>query len=262
MPSNLPRVDDREVIEAFVAGGARHAFGTKLHIEGDCLVFDGWWEASFRISPETFALRNETPPEESSVLDDVASALRSNGTQEVEANPALLIAITYTSIDLGAADWTIWSADAETAEAALAARAGQDSFLNDAPLAGMQPLHYAAEMGGARRSAGLPAHLVLTVGVDAATASAMAEHLVDCRVEHRAHGEVGADDCAQLLADLVLVDATSPAGADFLVDVRASGRLIPLVAISANGSLPGVDATVDPAMTPTAWAEHIRGLLP
>jgi len=255
-------MDDRDVVEAFVAGGARHAFGTKLHIEGDCLVLDGWWEASFRISSDTFAVRDESPPEESSVLDDVSSALRGRGLQEVEANPAMLVAITYTSIDLGAADWTMWSTDATTADAALAARAGRESSLTDAPLGGVQPLHYAAEMGGARRSAGLPAHVVITVGVDGETAAAMAEQLVDCRVEPRAHGEVGPDDCAQLLADLVLVDATSPPGADFLVDVRASGRFIPLVAISAGGPLLGADATVDPAATPAAWAEHIRSLLP
>jgi hypothetical protein len=259
-------MDDREVVEAFVAGGARHAFGSKLHIEGDCLVFDGWWEASFRISPDTFAVRDETPPEESSVLTDVASVLGAHGASEVEANPALLVAITYTSIDLGAADWTLWSTDAATAEAALAARAGQDTFFDDSPLSplspGLQPLDYAAEMGGARRSAGLPVHVVLTVGVHADTAAAMAEQLVDCRVEPRALGEVRPDDCAQLLADLVLVDATSQLGADFLVDVRASGRFIPLVAISGAGPLLGADATVDPAATPAAWAEHIRGMLP
>ncbi|MDQ3462085.1 MAG: hypothetical protein M3471_03465 [Actinomycetota bacterium] len=259
-------MDDREVVEAFVAGGARHAFGSKLHIEGDCLVFDGWWEASFRISPDTFAVRDETPPEESSVLTDVASVLGAHGASEVEANPALLVAITYTSIDLGAADWTLWSTDAATAEAALAARAGQDTFLDDSPFsppsAGTQLLDYAAEMGGARRSAGLPVHVVLTVGVQADTAATMAEQLVDCRVEPRALGEVRPDDCAQLLADLVLVDATSQLGADFLVDVRASGRFIPLVAISGAGPLLGADATVDPAATPAAWAEHIRGMLP
>lgn len=260
-------MDDREVIEAFVAGGARHAFGSKLHIEGDCLVFDGWWEASFRISPDTFAVRDETPPEETAVLTDVASMLASHGAREVETDPALLVAITYTSIDLGAADWTMWSTDAATADAALATRAGQDTFLHDTPAggplaAGLPPLDYAAEMGGARRSAGLPAHVVLTVGVHADTAAAMAEELLDCRVEVRPLGGVEPDDCARLLADLVLVDATSRDGVDFLVDVRAGGRFIPLVAISADGPLLGADATVDPAGTPTAWAEHLRGLLP
>jgi hypothetical protein len=250
------------VVEAFVSDGARHAFGSKLHIEGDGLVFDGWWEAAFRISPETFALRRETPPEESNVLDEVAAALRGRGAQEVDANPALLVAITYTSIDLGAADWTLWSSDAATAEAALAARASQDSFLHDGPTSGFEPLNFGTEMGGARRSAGLPAHVVLTVGVDDDTVAAMAEKLVDCRVEPRVMGEIRPDDCAALLADLVLVDATTPDGSDFLAEVRASERFIPLVAISDAGPLQGADATVDPAATPAAWADHIRNLLP
>ena len=253
---------DREVVEAFVSGGARHAFGSKLHIEGDGLVFDGWWEAAFRISPDVFAVRSETPPEESTVLDDVARALRERGAQQVDANPALLVAITYTSIDLGAADWTLWSNDAATAEAALASRAGEESFLGGGPPAGVQPFDYAVEMGGARRSAGLPAHLVVTIGVDGDAVAAMAEKLVDCRVEARAMGEIGADDCAALLADLVLVDATSPDGAALLVDIRAGGRFIPLVAISDSGPLAGADATVDPGATPAAWAEHISSLLP
>lgn len=255
-------MDDREVVEAFVSGGARHAFGTKLHIEGDGLVFDGWWEAAFRISPDTFALRGETPPEESTVLEDVAVALRSRGAQEVDANPALLVAITYTSIDLGAADWTLWSNDAATAEAALVSRVSQESFLGEESTTGAQSVDYAAQMGGARRSAGLPAHVVLTVGVDDDAVAAMAERLVDCRVEPRVMGEIAADDCAASLADLVLVDATSQGGADFLIEVRASGHFIPLVAISDAGPLLGADATVDAAATPAAWAEHIRSLLP
>ena len=255
-------MDDREVVEAFVSGGARHAFGSKLHVEGDCLVFDGWWEAAFRISPDVFALRSESPPDESTLLDDVAAALRGRGAQQVDTNPALLVAITYTSIDLGAADWTLWSNDAATAEAALARRAGEESFFGDGPTAEMQPFDYSVEMGGARRSAGLPAHLVLTVGVDDEAVAAMAEKLVDCRVEPRVMGEIRPDECATLLADLVLVDATSQDGADFLVDIRATGRFVPLVAISDAGPLLGADATVDPAATPAAWAEHIRSLLP
>ena len=96
-------MEDREVIDAFVAGGARKAFGTTLHIEGDCLTYDGWWEAAFRIAPDTFAVRAETPPEGTDVLSDVAAALARRGLGEVEAEAALLVAITYTSIDLGAA---------------------------------------------------------------------------------------------------------------------------------------------------------------
>ncbi len=258
-------MEDREVIEAFVAGGARHAFGPKLHIEGDCLSFDGWWEAAFRISTDTFAVREETPPEQSDVVDEVAAQLRSHGARMVDANPALLVAITYTSIDLGAADWTLWSRDAATAEAALISRASGESFLSDAtPMGpmGSSSTSYAAEMGGARRSAGLPALVVLTVGVDGAAATAMAEALSDCRVESRTLDEVSPDAHGTLLANLVLVDASSQIGKDFLAGIRGDGHGVPLVAISEEGPLVGADATVDPASPPSEWASHIRSLLP
>ncbi len=296
-------MDDREVAEAFAAGGARQAFGDKLHIEGDCLVFDGWWEAAFRVSPTTFAVRDEEPPEPTDTLDQLRSRLGSAGLRPVDANPALLVAITYTAIDLGAADWALWSRDSASAEAALAARAGHDTFLSDAPSAttsggpftdapfatasggpfgGGDPggdLHnespfgahpfgtgdasdYAAEMGGARRSAGLPALVVLTVGLDDEIASAMAESLPDCRIEARALGELDVHGCAALMPNLVLVDATSVEGEAFVVDLRAAGRSAPLVAVHAGGPLAGADATVDPAAAPAEWAEHLRALLP
>lgn len=253
---------DQEVVDAFVSGGARHAFGSTIHIEGDSLTFDGWWETAFRIAPDTFAVRDEDPPEGADVLVDVVAALAQRGLTKVDVSPALVVAITYTSIDLGAAEWSMWSSDAAAAEVALSARAGQDSFLGDTPLAGGATFDYAAEMGGARRSAGLPVHVVLTVGLDDDVVSAMAAALDDCRVEARALGEVVPDDCARLLADLILVDGTCTAGADFLVAVRAGGRFIPLVAVSAEGPLLGADATLDPSASPSAWAEHVRGLLP
>ncbi|MGI9119827.1 MAG: hypothetical protein ACR2G7_06870 [Acidimicrobiales bacterium] len=255
-------MEDREVIEAFVAGGARHAFGPKLHIEGDCLSFDGWWEAAFRISSDTFAVRDETPPEQSGVIDEVAAQLRSRGARVVGADPTLLVAITYTSIDLGAADWTLWSRDAATAEAALRTRASGESFLSDASPMGSSSMSYAAEMGGARRSAGLPALVVLTVGVDPAAAAIMAAALSDCRIESRTLDEVSPDAYGTLLANLVLVDATSQLGKDFLAGVGGDGHGVPLVAISDEGSLVGADATVDPASPPAEWAGHIRSLLP
>ncbi len=273
---------DREVVEAFVTGGARHAFGDKLHIEGDGLVFDGWWEAAFRVAPTTFAVRDEEPPEPTHTLEELGVRLEAAGLRPVTANPALMVAITYTAIDLAAADWVLWSTDAANAEAALAARAGHDTFLGDAPVGtgptGAGPLadgpfgagpfgaepgsDYAAELGGARRSAGLPALVILTVGVDGAAASAMAASLADCHVETRALGELDRDTCEALMPNLVLVDATSEAGEAFVVDLRSAGRSVPLVAVHAGGPLAGADATVDPAAPPGEWARHLRALLP
>lgn len=257
-------MDDREVIEALVVGGARHAFGATVHIEGDCLMLDGWWEAAFRVAPTTFAVRDEPPPLDTTVLDDVAAELAAQGLVEVPADPSLLFAITYTTIDLGPVDWKLWSTDLVTAEAALGARAGHDTFLGDAGVGGPRLEDYAAELGGARRSAGLPALMVLTVGVDPAVVEAMAPALDGCRVESRAWGEVEPGDCAASMANLVLVDATSAAGQAFVSDVRATvgGRTLPLVAITADAAVDGADATVDASAHPLVWAEHVRNLLP
>ncbi|MBW3574196.1 MAG: hypothetical protein KY450_04915 [Actinobacteria bacterium] len=257
-------MEDREVIEALVVGGARQAFGSALHIEGDLLVLDGWWEAAFRVAPTTFAVRDEPPPGGSTVLDDVAAELVSRGLAEVAADPSLLFAITYTDIDLGPVDWKLWSTDPATAEAALAARAGHDTFLGDAAVGGARLDDYAAELGGARRSAGLPALMVLTVGVDADAVEAMVPALDDCRIESRALGELAPGDCAASMANLVLLDATSDAGRHFLAEVRASpgGRVLPVVAISRRTDVEGADASVDAAAHPLEWAEHLRNLLP
>ncbi len=257
-------MDDREVIEALVTGGARHAFGSKLHIEGDCLVLDGWWEAAFRVAPTTFALRDEPPPDDADVLDRVAAELAAQGLQEVPADPSLLFAITYTTIDLGPVDWKLWSSDLATAEAALAARAGQDSFLDD-PGPGRPVLDdYAAELGGARRSAGLPALVVVTVGVDPAAVETMTEALQGCHVEARAWGEIEAGECAALMANLVLVDATSAAGEAFIAQLRGApaARLLPVVAVSSGTTVAGADATVAAGSDPGGWAAHLRDLLP
>ena len=257
-------MDDGEVIEALVIGGARHAFGPTLHIEGDCLVLDGWWEAAFRVAPTTFAVRDEPPPDHATVLDDVAAELASRGLVEVPADPSPLFAITYTAIDLGPVDWTLWSTDLATAEAALAARAGQDTFLDQPGPGGPRLDDYAAELGGARRSAGLPALVVLAVGLDDAAAEVLAVALDGCRVEARAWGEVEAAQCAALMADLVLVDATATAGTQFVAEVRATpgGRLLPVVAVSGQEAVAGADATVDAGTHPLEWAQHVRDLLP
>ena len=49
------------------------------------------------------------------------------------ANPALLTAITYTTLDLAGADWAVWSTSQTKAEDDISARTGVDSFFDDAP---------------------------------------------------------------------------------------------------------------------------------
>ncbi len=262
--ATLITVEDGEVIEALVTGGAVGGFGPQLHIERDCLLFDGWWQVAFRVTPQTFALRNEAPPQDTTVLDDVAAHLRAHGLCEVPADPSLLIAITYVAIDLGSADWTLWSTDPVTAQADLVARAGHDTFLDDSPGAGTRPTDFAAGIGGLRRTAGLPPLVVLTIGVDDAAVKAMAGVLANCHFECRALGQIGPEACGSMSPNLVLVDATSDRGRDFTIDLRATagGQFVPLVALTAGDGPPGADVTLDPASDPTEWADHIRNLLP
>lgn len=251
-------------MEALVSGGARRAFGPTLHIEGDCMFYDGWWQAAFRVAPTTFAVRNEEPPGETAILSETTEALKAIGLQEVPANPALLYAITYTEIALGLVQWTIWSQDLATAEAALSVRAGHDAFLNDYDTDGIKEADYSAELGGARRNAGLPPSIILTVGVDPAKATALGTHLSDCRIESRALGEIRPEACGSLIPTLVVVDTTGSEGQEFAMELRAAacGRFIPVVAVSEAGTPLGADAAVSPAADAAEWAEPIRRLLP
>ncbi len=258
-------MEDAEVIRAFVSEGARRGFAPTLHIEGDCLFFDGWWQTAFRVNPEVFAVRNEDPPSESTVLDDVRAALAARGLQQVSVNPPLLYVITYAEIALGLVQWAVFAADAATADAALTARAGEDSFLNDYAGGGpIQEADYSAELGGARRNAGLPPSVILSVGLSGDRTTELASELTDCRFETRAMGEIEPDMCGALVPTLVLVDATTRSGEEFVMRLReaACGRFLPVVAVTPGGPPPGADAAVDPATESTAWLEPIRRLLP
>jgi len=258
-------MEDAEVIAAFVSEGARRGFAPTLHIEGDCLFYDGWWQAAFRVSPEVFAVRNEDPPGETTALDDIRAALAARALQQVVINPALLYVITYAEIALGLVQWAVWAADLASADAAMTARAGEDSFLND--YAGTGPIKeadYSAELGGARRNAGLPPSVVLSVGVSGDRTTELATELTDCRFETRALGEIEPDMCGALVPTLVLVDATTRTGEEFVMRLReaACGRFLPVVAVTAGGPPLGADAAVDPAAASAAWLEPIRRLLP
>ena len=257
-------MDDREVLDAFVGGGAVHAFGAKLHVEGDTLAVDGWWKAAFRVAPTTIAVREEPVPDQSTALDGLAECLRSFGLRPVGADPALLTAITYTALDLGAADWTVWSTTQMTAEADIAARAGVDTFFDDAPRPPPSPSIHEAQRGGARRTAGLAPLVIVAVGVRKEAVDAMAAALGNCRIEARGIDEIDPEACGALMPDLALIDATSGGGMAFTLGLRATarGESIPMVAIAPSGSWTPADVTVSPTETPDEWADHIRRLLP
>ena len=256
-------MEDAEVITAFVHEGARTAFGPTLHLEGDCLFFDGWWQACFRISPQAFALRNENPPRETDALKQVAAELSVLGLVPVDIDPSLLYAITYTEIALGLVQWQVWAADAAAANAAIAARAGADAFLGDYPDE-FKEADYSAEIGGARRTAGLPPSVILTVGVDEEATRAIQAHLSDCRFETRSFDSIQPEMCGALIPTVVVIDATAQTGKEFVMELRAAacGRFLPVAAVTSERQVPlGADVALDPA-NPTAWVDSIRRLLP
>jgi hypothetical protein len=256
-------MEDSQVISAFVHEAARTAFGPSLHLEGDCLFFDGWWQACFRISPQAFALRNEDPPRETDALKLLAAELSATGMEPVDVNPDLLYAITYTEIALGLVQWQVWSADAQTAKAALAARAGADAFLGDYTDE-FKEADYSAEIGGARRTAGLPPSIILTVGLEDDDTRALQGHLSDCRFETRSFDAITPEMCGSIIPTVVLIDATGQTGKDFVMELRAAacGRFLPVAAVTTDTQVPlGADVALEPA-NPAGWVDTIRRLLP
>lgn len=258
-------VEDSGVLEAFVAEGAKRAFGPSLHIEGDVLFYDGWWQAALRVSPRVFAVRDEETPGDSDVLEQLAAAVAARGLQNVGTDFPLVAAITYSEIALGPVEWSVWAPDPATAEADLNERVGRDAFLGDEKSSTPTEFDYSAELGGARRLSGLPASLILALGVDAGLTDELAAALPDCRFESRRLDAVTPDVCGSLLPTLMLVDASTDTAREFIMELRAAacGRLVPVVAVSPDAGLPlGADAAVDPTSPPATWVEPIRDLLP
>ncbi|MDP9072392.1 MAG: hypothetical protein M3N68_14130 [Actinomycetota bacterium] len=257
-------MDDLEVIQAFVAQGARRAFGPSLHVEGDGLFLHGWWHSAFRVSGEAFLVRNEEPPSDARVLEDVGRELARRGLQQVGVDLPLIQPVTYAALSLGSVSWAVWSTDLAVAEQALQERAGAESFFEEAAEED-EPVDFRAELGGARRLAGLPPSLILTVGLDPAHARLLEGAFPDCRVESRALEELDPDACGSLVPSVILVDATAQRGREFVMELRASacGRFVPVVAMTGGADVPlGADEVLDPDQDPSGWVEPIRQLLP
>ena len=258
-------MEDREIIHAFVHEGARTAFSPTLHIEHDCLFFDGWWQVGFRISPDVFSVRNEPPPRATDACDQLRVALDGRGLTKVDSNPQLLYTITYTEIALGLVAWDIYATDKETSAAALAARAGADAFLGDYSTdEPFKEADYTAELGGARKLAGLPPSIVLTVGVGEEQTRTIQGHLSDCRFVTHEFGTIEPEMCGAIIPTVVLVETSTPVGKEFVMELRAvaCGRFLPVAAVTTDKVIPlGADIALDPA-APDSWIEPIRRLLP
>jgi hypothetical protein len=257
-------VTDDEVIEAFFDGGARRAFGPSLHIEGNVLFYDGWWQASMRISPEAFSVRAEEPPNDADVIEKVGAHLAAKGLQNVGEEFPLIWAITLQEFALGPVNWALWAPDLESGEAALDARVREDAFLGDESSGVPSDPDFNAELGGARRISGLPPSLVLTVGIDPAKVDKLDASLPECKFEARAFNEVTPEICSSFVPTLVVIDATSTEGREFIMELKAvaCGRVIPVVAVTSDAAPLGADAAVDPDADASAWAQPVRSLLP
>lgn len=257
------------MIDAFLKDGTKRAFGPTLHVEADSLILNGWWHAALRIADGVFVVRNEDPREDSSVLVDIAGAARRIGLSEVAVDHPLIQPITYTQISLGQLSWALWAVDFSTGDAALTVKATADSFLSDVPVTGyVEPVSadFSAELGGARRVAGLPTALVVTVGLEEQQAKELDAALDDVRMEHRSFAEFPASACGALIPGAIVVDATEATGREFIMELRteACGRFLPVMALVEGGMHPphGADEALDPALPPAAWAAPIRAVLP
>lgn len=264
-------MDDAQVLSAFALEGARKAFGPMLHIEGDNLYLDGWWQASLRIAENTFIVRDEEPPVETTLMADLKSALTGKGLQQVGADLPGVTMITYTEFTLGGASWIVWAPDLATGEASLNARVTRETFFEEAESAeaGLVAdqshlVGSSAELGGARRVAGLPPALVLGVGVQEGTAKQLEAVLDGCQVKTVSF-EAGLDTCSAIIPTLIVVDATEQTGRDFIMELRvaACGRFIPVAALTESDEVPlGAEIVLDPTGDAAAWVPPLRALLP
>lgn len=256
------------MIDAFLREGAKRAFGPSLHIEGDALFLSGWWHAALRVMPGVIAVRNEEPREEAPALQELMDALVGLGLSEVAVDHPLIQPITYTELSLGQVSWALWARDLAAGEEALTARAGAETFLTDSPFAEpVEPVSadFTAELGGARRVAGLPVALVLTVGLGDDQVKELGAALDDVRIESRSFAEFPPSACGALIPGVVVVDASGDTGRHFIMELRteACGRFIPVAAVTEEAQRPpGADETLDPRQPPGAWAAPLRALLP
>jgi len=257
-------MDDAEVIDAFLEDGSGAVFSPSLNVERGCLKLDGWWSTAFRLSDRTVLVRDEMPPGDSTVPADLAAALTARELAPLGSDFPAIVLLTYTVLDLGFAPWNLWSTDRVTGESDLNAKATEESFLEGGPASGAMPEPQNTDHArGARRVAGSPTRVMLTVGVDAGVTTALEDGLTDCTVERRAFGDIAPDQCGSLLPTLVLVEATGRTGTAFILELQVSdGVRAPVVEVTAGGEMrAGADATVDAAAPPETWMPLLRDLL-
>ncbi|MGI8407377.1 MAG: hypothetical protein ACR2L3_02575 [Actinomycetota bacterium] len=258
-------MDDRGAIEAFI-DGARSASGPTIHIEEDALLLSGWWHFSVRIGDESFLVRTEEAPDDSGIVDDLAEALQVRGIQRLPGEHPLILAVIYTEVSTAGGDWTLWSTDEQRGKNALLARAGMETVVrgwedsDSFVVEGMD-----VQLEGARRIAGLPPSVILTVGLERTVVYGLEAAIPEARFEWRSLEEIAPEACGELGPTVILVDARERKGREFIMELRAAacGRFLPVAAVVADGPLPaGADVALDAAQPAPAWRGALVGLLP
>lgn len=259
-------MQDSELIEAFLDGTSQRGFGETMHVEGDVILIDGYWHACMRISEKTFVVRAEEPPGDPKTMVAITDALGARGLSHVADDHPGITVLTMNKASLGYVSWSVWSTDAATGDADLARAATEESFFEQTdyhnPTA---ETDYTAELHGARRLAGLPTSVILTVGVDDDRLATLGRALGDCVFVSKRFGEIEPDACGSLVPTLILVEASEERGKQFVMQLRAAScsRILPVVAVTPAGETPlGADGAVAAEGDPSAWAPPIRSLLP
>lgn len=257
-------MDDGEVITAFLEGGSAAVFGPSLHVERATLMFDGWWALAHRVSDRTVIVRDEDTPAETTAPAEIAAALTVVGLRAVGADLPAVTMLTLTNLDLGYAPWMVWSTDLASGEEDLNAKVTEEAFLQGGSVFGAPIEIDNSDLArGARRLAGAPSRILVTVGVGGDRTAVLREGLEDCQLDCRGFDQIEPGQCASLLPTLVLVDATGPDGSRFLDQLRVDRPgPAPVVAITTGAEMrEGADATVDGGEPPAAWLPLIQALL-
>ncbi len=259
----LTAVDDLEVIEAFVGAGSRNAFGPLIHVERDVLLLSGWWHVAVRIAPDTFIVREEEPPFECTILDDLAAQLGACGLERVGADLPAIQPIVYAELSMGGSSFALWAPDLASGEQRLASRVSDESYY-EASVQESVAADFSAELGGARRVAGLPPAFVLAVGVPQAKTKQLEAAIPNCRFEATTFEDTPPSACGTLLPTLILVDASEGTGREFIMNLRteACGRFVPVAALTGSELPLGADITLDPTADPGSWVSALQALLP
>ncbi len=251
------------MIEAFVNGGSRNAFGPLIHVERDVLLLSGWWHVAVRIAPDTFILREEEPPFECGVLEEMAAQLDAKGLQRLGTELPAIQPIVYAELSMGGSSFAVWAPDLESGEKTLAARVTDETHWSSSPKESVSA-DFSAELGGARRVAGLPPAFVLALGVAETQTQQLEAAIPNCRFEAATFEDTPPSACGTLLPALILVDASQQTGLEFIMNLRAEacGRFIPVAALTGAELPLGADIVLDPSSDPGSWVEALQALLP